>query len=682
MAKTVISTSVDIDVNDTSSDPISPDIFGANFIVGKDSFSGTYGEKVLELGATVIRFPGGGVSESSFDLSDPDNLPENMYGDVETLSNFLSFCAENGIKPVIVIPTKIWKYLGIEEGVEQVSEFIDRLTSGEFGDTSGLTIEIGNEYWNDFEDNITGTGGDTKLPGLSAAEYGEIASALIEAIEHSAREPVDIAIQTGKTAADNIEIIDAIESAGLGSSIDTLVYHDYFWTEESIEARNEARAEILEAWSAAGIESDVYVSEWNVGSSPDESTDGDHDYGLAQISAMIEFIHEAAKSGIDMASVWAVQQSNKTSLFYREGTGSDVFRFGGMIFDFMSDHLIGARTLDLPVEETANGEATLHAFENSDEVVVFISANDFDDLNSILSFVLDFGGQGLDLAAAIAYSITSSHDDPESPKGHAVLEEYLLTLDDEAPGTLSIQIDEDYETIMIVIPKVETDPRSMYLTDSGGDDIMVGGAFDDTLIGGNGDDDISSGFGDDTIYGGNDNDTITIQGGNNIVYAGDGNDTVVAFTGNNRIYGGAGDDIIKGGIHSDVISGGTGDDVISGDPLGSVFGSSDIIIGGKGNDLLSGGAGADHFVFFPDDGYDIIGEFEETGDGVFVVTGRDFEIGLDLIDLSHFGDLSSSNIFDFLETTADGVLFSFGGTSFLLYDVDITEITVDDFIFA
>ncbi|MEO0911750.1 MAG: calcium-binding protein [Pseudomonadota bacterium] len=121
-----------------------------------------------------------------------------------------------------------------------------------------------------------------------------------------------------------------------------------------------------------------------------------------------------------------------------------------------------------------------------------------------------------------------------------------------------------------------------------GDDLVIAGSDNDTLLGQNGIDELRGGAGDDTLRGGNDDDTLLGQ---------------------------AGDDFLAGGGGDDKLLDGAGDDRLSG------FGGEDLLNGGRGDDGLTGGAGADIFEFFRSAGNDTI---------------WDFQNGVDRIDLTAF----------------------------------------------
>ncbi|MCE3290061.1 MAG: Serralysin, partial [Caulobacter sp.] len=88
-------------------------------------------------------------------------------------------------------------------------------------------------------------------------------------------------------------------------------------------------------------------------------------------------------------------------------------------------------------------------------------------------------------------------------------------------------------------------------------------------------------------------------------------DTIQGLDGNDTLNGLGGSDRLEGGAGADKLFGGDGDDVL---------------IGGAGQDTLTGGAGADIFVL-------------ATGDGANTIA--DFQVGVDKVDVSAFGAVTS-----------------------------------------
>jgi len=657
------------------SEPIKAGLFGANFLLGRDSISGTYGTKIQDMGATLLRYPGGGIAENDFDLTNPDSVPISRNGTYDTLSEFLEYSEVHGITPSIVIPTK--KYVSdVAQGVADVTLFIQRLTSGEFGNAENAIIEIGNEYY---------VGQQDGNPILTAAAYGDMASAFLSAIEAAATHDLAIGVQVGKTASDNSDIINAFGIQADLEAIDILIYHDYMWTQDSIESRNLTRFAALDQWSASGVVADIFVSEWNVGSSKDGDTDSQHDYGLPQASAMIEFVSEAVKYGIDFASVWAVQQNNKTSLY--EDEGNLRINFGGQIFRMLSDNLVGKQALDIPVDRLLDGQIDVWAFDSDSEAVVFLSPNDFDDVNTYLDMNIDLSGFGVDYSYVWAEKLYTTGD-PNDWRSSAEVEFFAPEVIGEDGSVVNISFQKDFEVVKLVFEKSAPGENSMHIVGMNSDDMLTGGFGNDEILAYGGDDNIDSGFGDDYIEAGSGNDTVFDASGNDQILTGSGDDDVLVLTGTNDISAGDGSDYIVGGIDSDTIAGGSGDDIIQGDTGSSVFGGSDVIIGGAGDDIMMGGRGADVFVFATNEGADEIAAFN-AADVMYDVTngysvdasGVDYRIGVDHIQLDGFSTVNSSNVLDFVSNTEQGAQFSAEGTSVTIYGIDAASFTVDDFLF-
>jgi Ca2+-binding RTX toxin-like protein len=150
-----------------------------------------------------------------------------------------------------------------------------------------------------------------------------------------------------------------------------------------------------------------------------------------------------------------------------------------------------------------------------------------------------------------------------------------------------------------------------YLRGDEGDDSIRGGAGFDDINGNMGDDTCVSGGGNDWVVGGKDNDSLVGSAGANLVYGNLGNDTCE---------GGDGADVVRGGQDNDLVSGGAGNDFVSGD---------------KGDDTMTGGAGADLFHTFGDAGIDRVLDFSlAQGDRVQLDPGTQFtvsQIGADTV---------------------------------------------------
>lgn len=209
-----------------------------------------------------------------------------------------------------------------------------------------------------------------------------------------------------------------------------------------------------------------------------------------------------------------------------------------------------------------------------------------------------------------------------------------------------------------------------FIESGNGDDLIFGDTGDDIIISGNGDDVIVGGIGRDQIDGGAGIDTasyenasagvdvrLTTGRGRGNEAQGDklsnienliGGEFGDKLSGNdfvNRLEGGDGGDVLSGLGGNDFLFGGNGEDFLNGDDDDDVlFGGAqnDVLIGGDGDDVLNGGLGQD--VLWGGEGSDIFQflDVAESGTGAARDIIRDFEQGVDLLDLGAIGATSFS----------------------------------------
>ncbi|HYD98009.1 MAG TPA: calcium-binding protein [Alphaproteobacteria bacterium] len=149
----------------------------------------------------------------------------------------------------------------------------------------------------------------------------------------------------------------------------------------------------------------------------------------------------------------------------------------------------------------------------------------------------------------------------------------------------------------------------------------------ETLNGTEGNDEIFGRLGDDTIFGLGGDDNLGGESGNDEIHGGAGNDLIVGgddfedntSVGDDTLYGGDGNDSIFGSINADLIHGDAGDDFIN---------------SGSGNDTLHGGAGRDTFRYNAFRGIDLIADFTQGQDEIFI--HRDDSHSIDFIGTRAF----------------------------------------------
>jgi len=696
-----VSATVFSSVEYVASDVIEGDFFGGNHLFLYDYSDGSFPEKVEYLNITLLRYPGGAMTEWDFDVNFPDAVP--MGEQRETLSEFLSYVGQNAITPVIVLPIK--KYIAdgvsIEQAALEIANFVNRVTSGEFGDVKIDTFEIGNEFsWGD--------------DAVSASDYGAYASAFALAIKEAAEYEVDVAVQTGthwSKAAIAIEynnqIMAEFELAGAFEAVDTLVAHIYPTNIETVENYLSAALpdQVVDDWeAAAGKSLELFISEWNTVTNFSEEFR--ENYGLAHAAAMIEMVSEMAKAGVDMGAVWAIQQNTLTELTAWEG--NDKVRISGEIFRMLSQSTVGTSAVEIPQDVIGNGQVLLHAFKNEAKLVVFLSAQDIIDNSSPYSVDLNIESIGSEFKYVWGEKLSTYASDIFAANAVPKVTTFFPSLSFDGSGSsLNVTFDGDYEVIKLVFIKdiIGDDPLQMVGDDiddtfySGhgddlidgfaGNDRLYGKGGDDKIFGGDGEDLIKGNIGNDIIYAGNGNDFVRggigddyIDGGvgNDVLGGGGGDDKFFGRAGDDSIRGGEGNDILRGGHGNDILGGGMGDDTLFGSEgkdllkggLGNdiLYGGAesdvlrggignDLIVGGGGNDFLWGGAGQDTFVFSSSSGRDAI---------------KDFETNFDLIELEN---ISFNQV---IQTVSElGLELSFSGAS-ILFEQHFNFLPESDFL--
>mgnify|MGYP001175625442 CR=1 FL=1 len=219
---------------------------------------------------------------------------------------------------------------------------------------------------------------------------------------------------------------------------------------------------------------------------------------------------------------------------------------------------------------------------------------------------------------------------------------------------------------------------------AGGDDIYRGSGtgFAETVLGGAGLDTMTGSAANDTFLGGADADLLRGRDGEDVLRGEDGDDDIGGGRGDDTLDGGANNDTLGGGEGSDLLIGGTGDDTLRGGE------GADDIIGGADRDTLAGNGGNDTFI------YELVTD-SQGGGGADLI--RDFEQGLDLIDLDavYLGELSfegtnglagggvASVAYNFQSPTVTRILVDVDGDGAFDMRINVrgnVALTADDFV--
>ena len=192
-------------------------------------------------------------------------------------------------------------------------------------------------------------------------------------------------------------------------------------------------------------------------------------------------------------------------------------------------------------------------------------------------------------------------------------------------------------------------------------DTALGWKGADTLLGGSGNDTVNGYTGDDQLFGDGDNDTLDGGTGNDTLNGGDGLDTLIGGDGNDGLFGDASHDSLEGGAGNDTLNGGGGLDTLD---------------GGTGDDTLVGGGGGDVIRFQGAVGDDVVSDFVEGADTIWIAQAIAFNFAV--LDTNTNGQLDNG---DAIVTVAGGdTVIDFGFTGSITVENN-TGLDLNDFVF-
>ena len=407
-------------------------LFGGNILADRGNLTGpgSYQEVTQDLGVTDLRYPGGSLTEYTFDISNPNatTVIDERTGEEKSyipISDFLNYAGSAGHSATIVLPTR--KEIGEAkdangnryEDVDQdvLREFVHDVMTGVHGDADITAFEIGNEYWGSGE--------------MTATEYGRVASKMAKVVNDELNlisevygvdtSGVDVVFQMGHNynfsrlseeyegwssedvIADlqqrypdadiddrfagqndyvnfsgiNNELVQAEFNEEEIEAVDGIVAHVYSRGESNTGSRTWDLRLIEKGWlDDEGFEDlKVYVTEWNQKSV--SSLDADTDYGLYQAHEMLNVVEEFMTYGVDVAHVWPLIQNTKNPL----SSGMEYEELGvpGEMFAMMAEQLPGKMMVDFQANssqtEAADGNVDVHGFAGDGDLVLYLASN-------------------------------------------------------------------------------------------------------------------------------------------------------------------------------------------------------------------------------------------------------------------------------------------------------------------
>lgn len=620
-----------------SSNEISADIFGLNFVVSYDMEFLEPGP-LLELLGTLqpdnLRYPGGSITETMFSQVEygDENWAEEYFASLqngvtqrENMESFVQSASDIGARIQLVLPTNIAfeesagqaiasgnygerraidpRYLDLID--EYLQEFIS--TSEENGvDISRL--EIGNEFW--------GSG------RMTASEYGYLAATVTEYLADHFPD-IDVIIQVSYIAGFFSPVEDStVYLLENGDDFDV-----YFPWQDLSTISGLVEHTLPAQGSGVGQTQDI-ASEFRNNPAALEALDGivdhlyfrrgfdgiDNERNFGLISIPQTFLDT---SGIDeietFITEWSVRnlRGNRES----EGTNHTGLQYAGStleaFFELAQHNVTGANfwpttfgsenidrrvLIDTSEQDlTFGGEifrllstnliGTVPIFDF--EVDNEIDIHGFSNSDTLVFFAnersgdasssqIDFQNYAFDGSVFISVTYLNSDD----PTGMEINSNPQVT---EVGGgmTNSTIVELELAPWSIAVINIQNvTSLGDILSGTQSNDHIAADAGDDNVEGRDGNDRLYGQFGHDTLDGGAGNDSLYGGWGDDFILGGDGNDFIAGTFGNDTLNGGTGNDIIVASAGNNLIIAGSGGDRIS---LG---GGANAVYGGDGDDEI------------------------------------------------------------------------------------------------
>ena len=526
---------------------VSSDMFGVNTLIHRDNLgdTGKLPETIDKIDATVLRYPGGTVTEEFFDLSNPNKttgtsrFTGKLESDLLPLSDFLSYAAQADKEVLLVLPT--FQYFdpvtrGLTPGAEaEVRSFIRNLLSGVYGQASISGLEIGNEW---YQDRFT----------WSAVEFGRLQAKMADWVnEEAGRLNIDVPIfvqagrgdDDGNGIQDNLELASAFDQNSI-AAVDGLISHVYIATSSTDPmilggSVADRFTSIDTAWSGRfGRSFSQVVTEWNVGESgPTTSTIN----GLMRSAPLLKLFATMVNSGVDLASIWTAQNSSPAALAGPE-SGTSMLTPTGLLFRMLASYLPGTEMNPIDsssVLKAANGSSIgyCYSFVDDGRTVLVVSSG----VNDTVSVTMRVAG-AISSASHVFGLLLGAPDGDTGTQFRSNGQIEIRSLGElegsvAGDGMLDVLL-APFETIMIVVSNgtpvtIEADPQSSV------SDNIIGSDFHDTLKGY---------LGDDTIHGMAGDDEISLGQGRDVAYGGAGDDKFIVEDDFASVDGGAGSDLL------------------------------------------------------------------------------------------------------------------------------------------
>lgn len=377
--------SIVINTNDLG--PVVEDeMFGSNLVYTWNNFNQLDAVE-NQTNFSVIRFPGGSVTESYFNLDNPNQYlqPHNNSYNVPSskrISRFIQKVNQRNYTAVFVLPTK--RFVNNEgQAQTKIRSYVSKVLNGDYGSIeNGRTVhfEVGNEFF--WGNQITGN------------QYAKVAIAVIKGIKqgindsnNSGNYNIQISVQSGVTDQQASQVADYFKNKPERHDVDFLTWHWYpgrteiqlgMWQMyQKNQLLRDRLQDIKDEWAVAGMGNlPFFISEFNI----KNTSNNNHDHGLRNPMGIMSIFAESVRANATMATIWPVISGN--SLRTRYFNSNHTPTFNGIYYKWMEENLRNKRIINGIQNNTytnnssnfRNNGAYVEAFmsNNGGEVVIFV----------------------------------------------------------------------------------------------------------------------------------------------------------------------------------------------------------------------------------------------------------------------------------------------------------------------
>ena len=342
----------------------------------------------------------------------------------------MAIAIDRGANLSVLLPTA--RYVGRDDDLRaDIQDFMQDLLGGYYGALPDqMILEIGNEYYASFDSN-TADGAAADYAAIADIMITEISLALADSSINTTGADLLIAVQSGKTSADDQDIRDGLSDFSL-SNADMIIQHRFPADADQVDARIIVVQDIVDAWQQdledLGAEApELFLSEWNVAHLTRDEVLADflqepatqqqgltaadidlagrtnatfeqywqdalsqHSYGDQHPGVLLELFASYTEAAMSAGGVYGIDTLHAGRLSWFGDDGENHTFVGGEMLKMLYESVDDTYLVDSGVDYSSDNLLTPYIFENDDKLVIFLAAGE----NGAGEYTLDVSGMG------------------------------------------------------------------------------------------------------------------------------------------------------------------------------------------------------------------------------------------------------------------------------------------------